>query len=122
MSRVLLHLLLLGSFSIARGQELPADSPDQDAKALTAEFRKQAKHMMMQYEFNLPERPDVKFELIPEPVLYWTNPIAGQVLQPTVSGPALAVLFGLTVLPTIVRWRYATRRAIVRRTTRHSTE
>ena len=78
MSRVLLHLLLLGSFSIARGQEIPADSPEQDAKALTAEFRKQAKHMMTQYEFKLPERPDVKFELIPEPVLYWTNPVAGQ--------------------------------------------
>jgi hypothetical protein len=77
MSRVLL-LLLLGSFSIARGQEIPADSADQDAKALTAEFRKQAKHMMMQYQFQLPQRPDVKFELIPEPVLYWTNPIAGQ--------------------------------------------
>ena len=78
MSRVLLHLLLLVSFSIARGQEIPKGSPDQDAKALTAEFRKQAKHMMMQYEFKLPERPDVKFELIPEPVLYWTNPVAGQ--------------------------------------------
>ena len=79
MWRVLLHLLLLlGSFSIARGQEIPADSAEQDAKALTAEFRKQAKHMMTQYEFKLPERPDVKFELIPEPVLYWTNPVAGQ--------------------------------------------
>jgi hypothetical protein len=43
MSRVLLHLLLLGSFSIALGQEIPADSPEQDAKALTAEFRKQAR-------------------------------------------------------------------------------
>ena len=78
MSRVLLPLLLLGSFSIALGQEIPADLPEQDAKALTAEFRKQAKHMMAQYEFKLPERPDVKFELIPEPVLYWTNPVAGQ--------------------------------------------
>jgi hypothetical protein len=78
MARVLLPLLLLGSFSIALGQEIPADSPEQDAKALTAEFRKQAKHMMTQYEFKLPDRPDVKFELIPEPVLYWTNPVAGQ--------------------------------------------
>jgi hypothetical protein len=63
---------------MALGQENPADSPEQDAKALTAEFRKQARHMMTQYEFKLPERPDVKFELIPEPVLYWTNPVAGQ--------------------------------------------
>ena len=84
MSRVLLPLRLLGSFaialsfSLARGQEIPADSPEQDAKALTAEFRKQARHMMTQYEFQLPQRPNVKFELIPEPVLYWTNPVAGQ--------------------------------------------
>jgi hypothetical protein len=78
MSRVLLHLLLLGSLSIALGQEIPAGSPEQDAKALTAEFRKQARHMMTLYEFKLPERPDVKFELIPEPVLYWTNPVQGQ--------------------------------------------
>jgi hypothetical protein len=78
MSRVLLPLLLLGSFSIARGQELPADSPEQDAKARTAEFKKQARHMMTLYEFQLPQRPDVKFELIPEPVLYWTNPVQGK--------------------------------------------
>jgi hypothetical protein len=83
MSRVLLSLLILGSFSIALGQETPADSPDQaspeeEAKALTAEFRKQAKHMMTEYDFKLPERPDVKFELIPEPLLYWTNPVQGR--------------------------------------------
>jgi hypothetical protein len=78
MSRVLLPLLLLASFSIARGQQNPADSPEQDAKALTAEFKKQARHMMTLYEFKLPERPDVKFELIPEPVLYWTNPVQGR--------------------------------------------
>ena len=78
MSRVLLPLLLLGSLAIVRGQEVPADSPEQEAKARTAEFKKQARHMMTLYEFKLPERPDVKFELIPEPVLYWTNPVQGK--------------------------------------------
>ena len=94
MSRVLLPLLLVGSFtlgsfsialgpSFALGQEIPADSPnadspDAEAKALTAEFRKQAAHMMTEYDFKLPEHPDVKFELIPEAVLYWTNPVQGQ--------------------------------------------
>jgi hypothetical protein len=78
MSRVLLPLMLVGSLSYARGQEAADDPPAQDAKALTAEFRKQARHMMLQYEFKLPEHPDLKIELIPEPVLYWTNPIAGK--------------------------------------------
>ena len=51
---LLLPLLVVGSFSLARGQEVKDDPPTQEAKALTAEFRKQAKHMMMQYDFKLP--------------------------------------------------------------------
>ena len=78
MSRMLLPLLFVGLFFVAQGQDVAEDPPTQEAKALTAEFRKQARHMMMQYGFKLPERPDVKIELIPEPVLYWTNPIAGK--------------------------------------------
>lgn len=76
MARALICLVLVGSFSFAQGQEAE-DPPAQDAKALTAEFRKQAQYMMTQYSFTLPERPDVKIEFVPEPVLYWTNPIAG---------------------------------------------
>ena len=74
----LILIVLLNSFSVASGQEtgkgLPA--PDEAAK-LTALFRKQAHEMMKEYHFSLPERPDVEVQFISQPLMYWTNPVAG---------------------------------------------
>jgi len=54
-----------------------AQPPAPDAEQLTKEFRRQAHAMMLDYSFTLPQRPDVEITLIEEPLMNWTNPVAG---------------------------------------------
>ena len=60
--------------STAFGQE-NVDEPT--AAEMTELFRKQAHAMMKNYEFTLPEHPDVEVEFVEQPLMNWTNPEAG---------------------------------------------
>ena len=65
---------VLALCSVVFAQE-PVEAPT--AEEMTERFRKQAHAMMQQYEFTLPEQPEVTVEFVAQPLMNWTNPEAG---------------------------------------------